>query len=323
VVGESLAEARAKAGKVQGRNSTVALGYPLEVPEGEWALVLRTTFTEPGYLEPDASWCVPGGEPASPLANGGAFGGKVDSPVAAVARRLADEEGRAVRVVMAREDVVKMGAKRPPIAVGIRPDGSGLLRVARTVGRGALGSWVMAVGSVAPGLVIEEVEVPGPPVSGRLRGAGWVEAAVLMAGLEARTGGRVGPGEPVTIESGEGARATAVIGPGGEVTVTVAAGAVLDEVVLRSYAVGATHQALGWVRSEGVAVDGSGNVLDLTIRSFGILTAREMPPVEVIVEEGTGPPVRAGDAVLAAVAGAAWVAAGLPPGWPIDRGGTS
>ena len=37
---------------------------------------LRTTWVEPAYLEPDASWCAPGGEPVTPLANGGAFGGK-------------------------------------------------------------------------------------------------------------------------------------------------------------------------------------------------------------------------------------------------------
>jgi hypothetical protein len=70
-----------------------------------------------------------------------------------------------------------------------------------------------------------------------------------------------------------------------------------------------------------VAVDADGTVLDLTIRSFGILTARQMPPVEVTVEDKGGPPVRAGDAVFAAVAAAAWVAAGLPPAWPTQRGG--
>ena len=119
-VAPSLGEARARAERVPGRNSTVALRHPLVVPPGEWDLTLRTTFVEPAYLEPDASWCVPGGEPASPLANGGAFGGKVTSPVGAVARRLADEHGRPVRVVFSREDVVRHGPKRPPIAAGVR-----------------------------------------------------------------------------------------------------------------------------------------------------------------------------------------------------------
>src|SRR5207253_2887187 len=80
---------------------------------------------EPPYLEPDASGCEPGGAPASPLANGGAFGGKSESVAPAVARRLADETGRAVRVLLSREDVVRLGAKRPPLAAGARADGSG------------------------------------------------------------------------------------------------------------------------------------------------------------------------------------------------------
>ena len=65
------------------------------------------------------------------------------------------------------------------------------------------------------------------------------------------------------------------------VRVRVACGDPLDDVVLRSYCVGATHMALGWVRSEGIAVDEDGEPRDLTIRSFGILRARDMPPVEV------------------------------------------
>ncbi|MCB1014402.1 MAG: 2Fe-2S iron-sulfur cluster binding domain-containing protein, partial [Acidimicrobiales bacterium] len=104
VVAESLAEARARSGKRQGRRTTEALAHPIALPEGDWVATLRTTWVEPAYLEPDASWCAPGGEPASPLANGGAFGGKVASEVGAVARRLADEHGRPVRVLSTRED---------------------------------------------------------------------------------------------------------------------------------------------------------------------------------------------------------------------------
>jgi hypothetical protein len=321
VVAPSLTEARARAERVPGRNSTVALRHPLEVPPGAWALALRTAFVEPAYLEPDASWCVPGGEPVTPLANGGAFGGKVASPVGTVARRLADELGRPVRVVFSREDVVRYGPKRPPIAAGVRSDGSGVVRVARTPGSPDLARWAHAVAGVAPSLVVEEVGVAGPPVSADLRGAGWAEAAVLVAALRAKNSEVLGPGHPITVESPGGATATAVIDPAGAVFVSVAAGEPLDDVVLRSYSTGAAHQALGWVRSEGVAVDEDGAVLDLTIRSFGIMTARDMPPVEVVVEDDPGPPVAAGDTVFAAVAAAAWLAAGLPPCWPVNRGG--
>ena len=66
------------------------------------------------------------------------------------------------------------------------------------------------------------------------------------------------------------------------VRVWVSCGEVLDEVVLRSYCIGAAHMALGWVTSEGIRVDESGEPQDLTIRSFGILRATEMPPVDVV-----------------------------------------
>ena len=46
-VGETLAEARAASGKVQGRRSGRSLAYPLEVPAGEWDLTLQTTWVEP------------------------------------------------------------------------------------------------------------------------------------------------------------------------------------------------------------------------------------------------------------------------------------
>ena len=52
---------------------------------------------------------------------------------------------------------------------------------------------------------------------------------------------------------------------------TVGGGDPLDETVLRSYVTGAAHMALGWVCSEGIAVDEDGVPEDLTIRSFGIL----------------------------------------------------
>jgi hypothetical protein len=57
-------------------------------------------------------------------------------------------------------------------------------------------------------------------------------------------------------------------------------------------------------------------VHDLTIRSFGIVRALDMPPVEVEVVEGDGPPVNASDAVLAATAAAVWHRQGCPPAWP-------
>jgi CO/xanthine dehydrogenase Mo-binding subunit len=74
--------------------------------------------------------------------------------------------------------------------------------------------------------------------------------------------------------------------------------------------------ALSWVRSEGLAVDEEGRPLDLTIRSFGILAAREMPTVDVEIAASEASPVNGSDAVFAAVAAAAWMADGLPQDWP-------
>ena len=301
VVGETLADARSAAAKVQGRRTTVALTWPLEVPPGRWDRTLSTTWVEPGYVEADASWCAPGGEPASPLANGGAFGGKVASEVAAVARRLADEHGRAVRVLYAREDAVRLGPKRPPLAAGVRRDGSGVVRVVRTPGVAD------AIRAVATAFEIEEVDVPGPPTSVAVRGAGWVEAAVLLSSL--------GEG-PDTVRAPSGGQASAVVAADGTVSVRVRAGRPLDHIVFRSYCIGAAHMALGWVRSEGIAVDEAGEPQDLTIRSFGILRAVDTPSIEVTIEDGSGPPVNGSDAVFAAVAAAAWRAAGHPERWP-------
>ncbi len=93
VIGATIAEARSAAQKVQGRRTTMEHRWPLDLPEGRPAdaVALRTTWVEPAYLETDASWCSPGGDPADPVANGGAFGAKGASPVPEIARRLADE----------------------------------------------------------------------------------------------------------------------------------------------------------------------------------------------------------------------------------------
>ncbi|HLI23431.1 MAG TPA: hypothetical protein VKU91_00645, partial [Acidimicrobiales bacterium] len=280
---------------------------------------------------------LPGGEPATPLANGGAFGAKETAMAPDVARRLADDHGRPVRVLMAREDVVRFGPKRPPVAAGVRADGTGVLRVARTPGI------VAAVASVAPGLVVEEVDVAGPPTSARIRGAGWVEAAVLMAAVAhqgrppahrppaAGANGQAtvvspaaGAGGQATVVSPAGGRATAAVtvdaaGRPLEVSVEVACGAPLDPVVVRSYAVGAAHMAVSWVCSEAIAVDQEGVPEDLTIRSFGILRARETPEVRVTIRNDDGQPVNGSDAVFAAVAAATWIAQGLPRRWPTRR----
>jgi xanthine dehydrogenase small subunit len=321
-----LRAARAGRGRVQGRNSTVPLSHPVEVPDGDWALTLQTSWLEPAYVEPDASWCLPGQTPASPLANGGAFGGKRHSPVPAGARQLADAGDAAVRVLWRREDVVRRGPKRPPLAVALRADGTGVVRVGCTERSTGLEALAARVQAWCPGVEVEMVGVVGPPVSSDLRGAGWAEALAARAVLQAQTAsapGRVpGRGEAHIEVPGAGrARVDLHVGDGwrGRVDVDVWAGDVICPVTLRSYALGAVHQALGMVWSEGIALDGAGEPVDLTIRSFGILAARDMPEVTVRLHHEDRWPVNGSDAVFVATLAAAWIAEGAPDRWPTRR----
>jgi aerobic-type carbon monoxide dehydrogenase small subunit (CoxS/CutS family) len=327
VVGESLHGARAEARKIQGRRTTRPALPPLVLPPcPDGGVRLATSWVEPAYLEPDASWCEPGGQPVSPLANGGAFGGKADSVAPAAARELADRLERTVRIVFSREDVVRLGPKRPPIAAsavlhGRTPTIAGLVVgdvLSPTDGACAygLGTWVEQWVSTRP---------PGPPTSSALRAFPLAERTVLLegaldaAGVQRSLLVRDGRAASVLLDvcavepdSGAAAGARVTVDPAtGTVAVLevrVAAGDPLDEVVLRSYCIGAAHMALGWVLTEGLTVDPeSGEVLDLTIRSFGVIRAKDTPPIEVTVVDDAGPPLaRSSDAVFAAVAAATW-----------------
>jgi xanthine dehydrogenase small subunit len=305
VVGETLTEARQLSGKVQGRRTTAPLVWPIEIPPGTWKRTLQTTWVEPGYLEPDASWCRPEGHPMSSHGNGGAFGAKQSGELGVIARRLADQHGRPVRVLSTREDVVRLGAKRPPLAAGLGDDGGGVVHVVRTDGVSE------AIHSIAPDVEVVEFDVPGPPTSAALRGSGWVEMAVLLASL--------GQTPPFSVTSPDGAVATARIDGDGTIRVHVSCGDPLDITVLRSYCIGAAHMALGWVTSEGLSVDAEGVPHDLTIRSFGVLRAVDTPPIEIDIRNSDGPPVNGSDAVFAAVAAAVWHRSGWAPRWPTHR----
>lgn len=307
VTGSTLSAARRAVGKVQGRRTTVDPRPPIDLPEGDWAVTLQTGWVEPAYLETDASWATPGGIGADPLANGGAFGGKHSSPLPAEAQAVATEIGTPVRLRWSREDVVQLGPKRPPMAIGLRDDGSGVVRVATTTGIAA------DIASVAPDLVVESIDVPGPPTSATARAAGWGEILAIRAALAA------GPDGTVTVDSPDGGSASVRLDDAGA-HVTVRCGDVLDAVVLRSYCIGAVHMALGWVTSEGLTVDAAGEVLSLTIRSFGIVRPGEMIPVYVEIDEEPGVEAKNGsDAVFVAAAAAIWNAQGRPPVWPTGQ----
>lgn len=333
VIGESLAAARAAAGKVQGRRTTVADEPPLLLPElPAGGVRLATGWVEPAYLEPDASWCEPACVPASTLANGGAFGGKAASVAPAAARELADAFGRTVRTVFAREDVVRLGPKRPPIAA------SAVARDGRIIVRGVAADAFPAVPTpyaVELDVQWNHASVNGPPVSSALRAVGMAEQTVLAEGaIEAAGWDRRAllahdpRAAAVLLDTVAMSVAGAVAGARVDINADsgavesvharVDAGDPLDEIVLRSYVIGAVHMALGWVLTEGLAVDPqTGEVLDLTIRSFGIVRPKAMPTVTVeIVSSGDSEPARAGasDATFAAVAAAAWNAVAAADG---------
>ncbi len=326
VVGESVHGARAAAGKIQGRRTTEAPRAPFPfpvVPPG--GVGLTTGWVEPAYLEPDASWCEPGGEPASTLANGGAFGGKAESIAPRAARELADHFDRPVRTLFSREDVVRLGPKRPPIAASAVLVG-GEVRIEGTV----LGDIEPFTRTVTWGSDVREAAswirgaAPGPMTSGALRAVGLAERAVLIEGAIAEAAidraSVVSDDRAAAVlldtcapsSGGAFAGARVVIDPASgqveRVEVRIAAGEPLDEIVLRSYCVGAAHMALGWVLTEGLTVDAvTGDVLDLTIRSFGVIRAKDTPPISVTIVEDAGPPrPRGSDAVFAAVAAATW-----------------
>ncbi len=313
----SLTEARRQAGKVQGRRTTLEPTPPIQIPEPppgtQWAVQLATCWTEPAYLETDAAWCTPGGNPSDPLANGGAFGAKTTSPVQDEARQLAANLNQPVRVLWSREDTVRRGPKRPPLAAGLKSNGTGTVHIARTPGA------TEALQAVLPHADIVEVDPPGPPTSMDIRAAVWAEAQMLAAALNRLQAGESleAPGNTATAEvtSPEGATARATVTPAG-IDVHIDAGDPLDEITLRSYVIGATHMAWSWVTSESLTVDANGEIQDLTIRSFGIARSADTPQIEVTIEPSTQPSVPAGAAVFAAVAAATWLSRSAPAQLP-------
>jgi CO/xanthine dehydrogenase Mo-binding subunit len=218
--------------------------------------------------------------------------------------------------VYAREDVVRLGPKRPPIAaVAVAHDD--VVEIEGVVARGADAPRVWpAPAGVEVRARWTEVDVPGPPVSSDLRAVGLAEQAVLVSGAL---------GRDVEVVTPSGARASAQVeverGKVVRVEVVLAAGDPLDEIVLRSYAVGAAHMAVGWVTSEGLAVDAeTGEIHDLTIRSFGVLRPADTPSITVTIVDDPAPArARAADAVFAAVAAATWNALGRPTTFPARR----
>ena len=201
-----------------------------------------------------------------------------------------------MRVVFSREDVVRLGPKRPPIAARAAYH-DGTVAIVGAVA-GAIDPFVAPIEwayRIEESCARTSARVPGPTTSSALRGVGLAERVVLVEGALDAAGvdrhalvrdGRVActlldtcvPSPAGTNAPRALAGVWVDIDDDGSITrvvVRIAAGDPLDDVVLRSYAVGAAHMALGWVLNEALTVDPeTGEIHDLTIRSFGVVRGR-------------------------------------------------
>ena len=175
---------RALAGKVQGRRTTVDPTPPLAAARRAPPGGVRLATELGGARVPRTRRVVvrARGEPATPLANGGAFGGKVASPAPRTRRgaRRADRARRPRRVLARKTSSASARSARrsPPRAcwddgtVRVRGVVAGDVAPLRRADRVALRrSRRSASGRPRP--------FPGPPTSSRVRAVGLAERAVL------------------------------------------------------------------------------------------------------------------------------------------------
>ena len=183
-------------------------------PGGTWALTLRTSWVEPAYLETDASWCEPGGEPASPARQRRRVRGQ--GPLARAG--CGPRAGRPPRPSGARP----AGAARTACGSGpsgrrsrpaSTPSGRGVVRVARTPGIAE----ALRVGRPASISPSRRSTCPARRRRPDLRAAGWAEAAV--AGRRPPRRARGHRRRPRHRRPGDGARR-----PTGRIHVRVACG---------------------------------------------------------------------------------------------------
>jgi aerobic-type carbon monoxide dehydrogenase small subunit (CoxS/CutS family) len=315
-VGATQAAAVAATKRPPARRSGAALRWPVELPAADFDVTLQTTWVDPATTEPDTSWCEPHAEPSSVFGNGGSFGSKHDSLTPEAARRLSREYGVPVVATLLRDDMVRQVPKRPPLAIAVNLDGRGALSV-RRCGQSGDAAHVATVAAQWCGLTLDVREVTplGPPTSLQVRAAVWAELLVVAGALAERRGAA----DWRTVRTPDGASATVEFDSDGSLNIVVDVGEALDSATLRSYVCGAAHMALGWVRTEAIAVDDDGQPTDVTLRSVGMLTASDTPEMRVEIVGSSRPPVAASTAVFAATALAAWHQDGWSSRWPTMR----
>jgi len=299
-----------RAAQHPGRATTLPAAHPLAI-DGDYDLVLETGWTDPAYVEPDAAVGLPDGTVIGPDTNGGAFGAK-SGAAAASAQRLATEAGRAVLVAWSREEVAQRVAKRPPLALGLRRDGTGLLVLPAHLGEAERLEAEALVAALSPGIAVRWQPVIGPPVSLSPRGAIWAEVAAALAVL----GAEETELPSIAVEGPLGGEVRVSAQRDGSLVVEADAGDPLCAATLRSYLCGAVHHGLSMVLSESIALDATGVVADRTLRSAKVLPARATPELSVVLAASSGPPVPVGAAAMAAAMAVAWSLEGRPRRWP-------
>ena len=185
VVADSLLEARALAGKVQGRRTTVEPAPPLPLPAPvDGGVRLTTSWVEPALPRARRLVVRAGGEPGDAarerwcVRREGHVAGRRSRP-----RARRPDRSRRARRVLPREDVVRLGPKRPPIAATASFDGTTVHVQGAVLGDPAPftapidwpyaltehGDWTRAA-------------APGPTTASTLRAVGLAERAVLLEG---------------------------------------------------------------------------------------------------------------------------------------------
>ena len=273
-VGETLTEARARRpARCRAGAPPSAARPPLDVPPGDWAARCARPGSSPAYLETDAVVVRARRRAGVAAGQRRRVRGKTASAiVGAVARRLADRArpAGAGRCCRARTRCAS-GPKRPPIAGGVRADGTGV-----AAGRAARRASPPPSPPSRPGSPSRRSTSPGRRPrrtcglrAGPRRSCCW-PAAARSAGAGALAD-RGGGGGRASVDGG--------VAGAGRAAVTRST---------RSCCAPTASAPPTW-RSAGCAARASPSTTtvrsrDLTIRSFGILRAVDTPPIDVAID---------------------------------------
>ena len=162
-----LRAARAASGRVQGRNSTVPLSHPVALPDGRLGPHTPDIVARAGLCRARRQLGPAGPPPGLPAGQRRRVRREAAQPGPGAgpgARRR--DRGGGPRAVAARGRRATW-SQAPPLAIALRADGTGLVRIGRTERSADLEPLAAELRANNPGLEVELARVVGPPVSGR------------------------------------------------------------------------------------------------------------------------------------------------------------